>query len=262
MSTGRRRAAVVAASILALTPAGPILGWTGPTRTRMIRDALAVSPPALVAILEPYDDRLRAGMIEPASREGEEVHYQHADGRRGLAAAGIARKVEDARAMLLRRRSPARFAYEMGALAHLVADAAFPLNVSDADPREPLYREAYRSYIESVLDKIPFVLDRGGSEALEAGDVQAFIMESVRRAEASYPLIGPAFDDDGTPRTRAALDERSVPFGIASLAYSQAVSNIARIWRLTWASVDGDLRGTPYLTDPPPESASIPESER
>ena len=256
------RAATVALMILAMAPAAPVFGWTDPTRLRMIRDALKVSPPALGSVLKAYEEDLVRGMIEPSQRENEEVHFQHADGREGLAAAAVARKMKDARTILLEKRSLERFAYEMGSLAHLVSDAAFPLNVSDADPREPLYREAYRVYIESKLEKIPFVLDRRPSKELEEGDVEAYIMAGVGVAAKSYPLIGPAFKDDGTPRTRDSLDERSVPFGIASVAYSQAASNIAQVWRLTWASVNGDMTGTPYLTDPPPERATIPERNR
>ncbi|HET6277533.1 MAG TPA: hypothetical protein VFG08_02000, partial [Candidatus Polarisedimenticolia bacterium] len=47
--------------------------------------------------------------------------------------------------------------------------------------------------------------------------------------------------------SRDALDERSIPFGIASLSYSQATTDIVRLWRYVWISVNGDLSGTPHL---------------
>src|SRR5207245_9309267 len=121
-------------------------------------------------------------------------------------------------------------AYEIGVLSHLVADVDFPLNPSDSDPREPLYREAYRSYIEASLERSPLVRNREPSPELDAGDVRGFIRANARRALKNYALIGPAFNDDGRPRSPDAVDERSVPFGIASLSYSNAVSDIVRVW--------------------------------
>src|SRR5881394_2045591 len=147
-------AAVAAASSAAATPAA---AWTGATRARMIRDALKVTPPSLNAILEHYRRDLDRGMETPSSYESEEVHYQLADGSAGLAAAAVGQKSAEAQGLLSGKHGLKKFAFEMGTLAHLTADVSFPLNASDADPREPLYREAYRAYVEGVLDRIPFV---------------------------------------------------------------------------------------------------------
>jgi hypothetical protein len=253
-----RRARAVTLLLLALPPTASVFAWTDGTRIRMIRDALKISPPALRDVLLRYENELTRGMLEPSRHEDEEVHFQHADGRKGMAAPGVAHKEAEVREMLQNRRSFRRVAYEMGTLAHLVADVEFPLNASDADPREPLYREAYRTYIEQNLDKIPFVVDRGPSKELERGDLRAFMMAGARRAVKNYAFIGPAFKDDGTPRSPDALDERSVPFGIASLSYSNATSDIARVWFYLWKSVNGDLRGTPYVGSPPPEKVVLP----
>jgi hypothetical protein len=253
----RSRAGVL--GLLLLWPAGQALAWTDATRIRMLRDALKVSPPALRHILERYEKDLARGMLDPSRHEGEEVHFQDASGTRGLGAAAVARKSDAIRRMMLEQKPLRRLAYEMGTLAHLVADVEFPLNASDADPREPLYREAFRAYVESQLDKFPFVFDRQSESALTKGDLGAFMMRSARRAARDYPHIGPAYKDDGTPVSRDALDERSVPFGVASLSYSHAASNIALVWRHLWQSVNGDLEGTPFLGAPPPEQVTLPK---
>jgi hypothetical protein len=240
-------------------PAAEARAWTDATRLRMIRDALKVTPPAMRAMLESRQKDLASGMLEPSRHEDEEIHYQLADGRGGLAAEAVVQKEEEIRGLLRARRSIRRVCYECGFLAHLVADVDFPLNASDSDRREPLYREPYRKYVEMNLDKIPFVLDRDPAPEIDRDDVRAFILSRALRAGRNYALIGPAFKDDGTPRSPEALDDKSVPFGIASLSYSSAVSDIVRIWTHLWKSIDGDLQGTPYLNAPPPEKVKLPE---
>jgi len=240
--------------LFVLWPAADGWCWTDATRTRMIQDALKVTPPALRSVFERYDRDLMRGMIDPSSHETEEVHYQHGTPGEGLAAVAVNGKLSEARALLMGRRSLKKFTYDMGVLAHLSADVSFPLNASDADPREPRYREAYRSYVESKLPRIPFVLDRQPSPELDRGDVRAFVMQSARSAARDYATIGPAFKDDGTPSSPDALDERSLPYGVASLSYSRAVNDIVRLWRHLWTSVNGDVSGTPYVDAPPPDA--------
>jgi len=245
--------------VLLLAAATQARAWTDATRVRMLRDALKVTPPSLNAILQHYSKDLERGMLLPSRRESEEVHYQAADGSSGLAAAAAAAKESEARGYLLKKHGLRRFTFEMGVLAHLVADVCFPLNLSEADAREPLYREAYRSYVERSLAKIPFVLDRAPAPLLDRGEIEAHLMETARKAGKNYALIGPAFNDDGTPRSPAAIDERSVPFGVASLAYSAAVNDIARIWMHLWRAAQGDMSGTPYQQaqeTPPPAGSS------
>ena len=247
--------ALAAGAVLAAAAGSEARAWTDATRVRMIRDALKVTPPSLNAILDHYRRDLDRGMTTPSSHESEEVHFQLADGSAGLAAAAVAAKGKEALSYLQRKHGLRRFTFEMGTLAHLVSDVSFPLSASDADRREPLYREAYRDYIERSLGKIPFVLDRAPAPLLDAGDLAGYLMESARRAGRDYARIGAAFNDDGSPRSSAALDERSVPFGLASLAYSQAVNDIVRLWTHLWASAEGDPSGAPYGVAPPHAAA-------
>src|SRR6267142_2443050 len=165
-----RRVRATGLIVLFLWPVALAQSWTDATRSRMVRDALKISPPALSEILAHYEKDLQRGM----------------------------------------------------------------------------------------LDRIPFVLDRDAPPALEKDDIRGFVRDIARRAGRNYALIGPAFKDDGTPKSPSALDERSVPFGIASLSYSHSTSDIAWIWRHLWVSINGDMHGTPFLGAPPPEKVKVP----
>ena len=254
MSPRNRRACVtIGVFLMLLAGSRRAEAWSDATRLRMLRDALKVTPPSLAVILESHRKTLERGMLEPSKHETEEVHFQQADGRAGLAAAAAAAKEAEARRYLQEKHGLKRFSFEMGTLAHLTADVSFPLSVSDDDAREPLYREAYRSYIERTLGKIPFVLDPAPTPRLDQGDIEGYLQESARLAAKNYRMIGPAFKDDGSPVSPTSLDERSVAFGVTSLAYSQAVNDIARVWMQLWRAADGDMTDAPLLAARKPE---------
>jgi hypothetical protein len=252
-----RSRALALVVVLSLSSASAF-GWTNPTRMRMLGDALKVAPPGLAAILKKHRAELERGMTEPSRHEDEEVHFLRADGG-GLAADAAVLKEKEAKDLLQKKGTLPRFAYECGALAHLVSDVSFPLNASDSDPREPLVREGYRKLLERLLDKIPFVLDPAPAPLVDSADLRPYLLESARRAVRSYARIAPAFKDDGTPVSPQAVDERSVPFGVGALAYSQAVNDIARVWALLWRESGGDMTGALPMTagaaPAPPHSA-------
>lgn len=247
----RLRIFVLVAAIVSLSFA-PAMAWTDETRLRMLADALKVAPPGLAAILKKHRKDLERGMTVPSKHEEEEVHFLRAEGG-GLAADAVILKTKQAKDLLSKKGTLDRFAFEAGTLAHLVSDVSFPLNASDADPREPLIREGYRTLIDRWLDKIPFVLDQAPSPLAKSGDLRTYLQESARRAARSYARISPAFKDDGTPVTPQAVDDRSVPFGVAALAYSQAVNDVARVWTLLWREAGGDMTGAgPLVATTPP----------
>ncbi|HET8945511.1 MAG TPA: hypothetical protein VFQ07_00875 [Candidatus Polarisedimenticolia bacterium] len=259
----RFRALLVVMATVMTISSGSVFAWTNPTRMRMLGDALKVAPPGLAAILKKHRAELERGMTDPSRHEDEEVHFLRADGG-GLAADAAVLKKKQASDLLSKKGTLPRFAYECGALAHLVADVSFPLNASDSDPREPLVREGYRKLIERLLDKIPFVLDPAPAPLIDSADLRPYLLESARRAVRSYARIAPAFKDDGTPVSPQAVDERSVPFGVGALAYSQAVNDIARIWALLWREAGGDMTGATRLTAgavpaPPPSAPGATE---
>jgi len=146
----------------------------------------------------------------------------------------------------------------MGVLSHLVADVEFPLNASDADPREPLYRDAYRQYIERVLGRIPFVVDREPPPALEKDDIQEFVRSIARRARQE--LRG---SSDRPSRTTARRSRPPPSTSAPSLSGSPRCrtrtppATSPGIWRHLWVSINGDMQGTPFLGAPPPEKVQF-----
>ena len=66
---------------------------------------------------------------------------------------------------------------------------------------------------------------------------------SQARATAGFRAYAAA----GDPPHPSAFDDRSVPFAIASLSYSHAITDVARAWLAAWSQAGGDVGRTPYL---------------
>jgi hypothetical protein len=243
------KAAIAMAIGLAAAPAA---AWTGPTRIRMIDDAVKLMPPALRDVLASRREALLRGMIEPMAQEDAPAHRPPWDG------GTLDRSVDGARGELVdaveRHRSFFDVARDFGALAHFVADAGFPPGAAGRDG-EARYAH-FAAFCESRRKRFPLVFYGHDDPNLARGDFAGFaraILERERAADLDLRrayAAAPSWDDP------SSFDDRSVPFAIASLAYSHTVTDIVQAWIAAWKQCHGDLGGTPYM---PPNPAKAPK---
>jgi hypothetical protein len=241
-----RVAPILSAAVLAALAASPALAWTDAARRRMVDDAMKMTPPALNTLLERYRSDLIHGMLDPSREEKGEEHRQRIAGGYGKAAALIASRARQAVTII---GQPGRLnlaIYAMGSAAHFVGDVNFPLNAGDGKGGDPLYYASYEAFVEKMLGRFPVVLDRRASPEIEANRLEDFGLAAARRASRFIPPIRNAYTPDGKPRSAEAFDERSLPFGVASLSYSQSVNDIARVWISIWRQAGGDVAGLPF----------------
>ncbi len=247
-----RFAPILSAALLSALVPGPALAWTDAARRRMVDDAMKMTPPALNTVLERYRSQLIHGMLDPSREErGErgEEHRQRTAGGYGKAASLMASRAGQAITII---GQPGRLnlaAYAMGSAAHFVADLDFPLNTGE-EAADPVFYASYEAYVEKMLGKFPVVLDRSPAPELDARHLEDFGRAVARRASRFIPPIRDAYTPDGKPRSASAFDERSLPFGVASLSYSQSVNDIARVWNYIWRQAGGDVEGLPFPQSP------------
>jgi len=250
-----RFAHIVSASLLAAFASGPVLAWTEPARRRMVDDAMKMTPPSLNAILERYRTDLIHGMLDPAREEKGEEHRQRTTGPYGKAAAMIASRAAQAVTIIGQPGRLGLAVYAMGSAAHYVADVNFPLNTGEGGAGDAVFYEAYEAYVEKMLGRFPVVLDRKPSAELADHRLEDFGRAAALRSSRFLPPIRDAYTPDGKPRSASAFDERSLPFGVASLSYSQSVNDIARVWIHIWRQAGGDVEGLPFPPGPGENSA-------
>jgi hypothetical protein len=236
--------------LILLAAGGPAFAWTDLTRRRMLDDAVKLTPPALRAVLERYRGDLVDGMLDPSRAESGEDHRQR-EGGYGHAARTIGLRCEQAQTLVGKPGRLGLAVYALGNAAHFAADVNFPLNTGGDGRTDPVFYAAYQRYVETTLGRFPVVLNREDSPELRESRLEDFGRAAARRASAFLPPIQAAYTPDGKPRSASSFDERSLPFGIASLSYSNAVNDIARVWIHVWESVGGDPSGRPFSADSP-----------
>jgi len=249
---------VLAASALLLIgfSSSPAVAWTDATRRRMVDDAIRMTPPALATVLERYRSDLLLGMTDPLKGESGEEHRQHAAGNYGTAADRIALHSKQAVTIIGQPHRLRLAVYAMGTAAHYMADVDFPLNCPPGPVGDPVFYSNYVKYTEKMMPYFLVVLDRKPSPDLAKNRLEAFGKNAALRSSQFVSPIQAAYTPDGKPRSPAHFDEKSVPFGVASLSYSQAVNDIARLWVHLWRSAGGDLGGQPNLPGTPEENST------
>ncbi|HEV8335335.1 MAG TPA: hypothetical protein VGR67_02850 [Candidatus Polarisedimenticolia bacterium] len=244
-----RLQSIAIALLLLLTPLHA-LAWTDSARRRMVDDAMKMTPPALNAILERYRSDLIHGMLDPSRDEMGEEHRQRSSGEYGKAASLLAARAGQAVTIIGQPGRLSLAVYAMGSAAHYVADVDFPLNAGGGGGRDPIFYASYDRYVEKMLGRFPIVLDRKPLPELVDYRLEDFGKAAALRASHFIEPIRNAYTPDGRPRSASAFDDRSLPFGVASLSFSQSVNDIARVWTSIWQQAGGDVGGLPFPASP------------
>jgi hypothetical protein len=234
-------ASLAAAAVLAL----PVTGWawTAPTRVGMIDDAVKLMPPTLRDELTKRREVLLHGMLAPMTTEDDPPHRPPWDH------GGLENTVADAARELVGgvegHVSFDQVAEHFGLLAHYVADAGFPPGAAGA-PGAARYAH-FAAFCETRRARFPLVFYGHDNPALAKGDFKAFAAGVLDRARGEDATLAGAYAAAPSWDDAASFDDRSVPFAVASLAYSHAVTDIVQAWIAAWRKCHGDLTGTPYM---------------
>jgi hypothetical protein len=252
----RGRAAAAALSLL-LLGAAPAAAWPAAVMESMARDARRLLPKTLAILMHQHEKEileasqrfppdlaqlmaadLSAGELQPETLAALEQHAQEA--------------VE-----LLKRRRVREGVVRLGALLRIPADLADPaLMAGDAGYPSGVTREYY-AFVEESLTKIPVVLDDPPALRMQRDKLGTYWRRVHGRSRGDSGVILVEMFRNGRVVDHRTLDYRSPVFGVASLAYSRAVTSIAATWLVLWRSVGGDVTRMP---EPGQRRAKEPEA--
>jgi hypothetical protein len=236
-----RRFAIV---VLALFPLSAF-GWTRASDERIARKGAALAPPDLRMLIEKFEADYTNGLQRAQSDEGSDLHRYFVLSRQGRLREAIERETQLAVRMVRKGDPMNEIVQRLGILAHLVADANNPFHVANDDPQLGASQNDFETYFERRLAKFPTVF-----YGLEPDfRLSSYLDKTFARSARFYPLVRDEYFRNGTRRTSADFDDRSTAFGVASVSYSRAVTDLVNLYYYIWKEAGGDVRSAAVMRD-------------
>jgi hypothetical protein len=257
-------ALAVLALAATLAAPGPAAAWSPGFQTELALEAARLAPPDLARQIERHREDFADGVMTPFSDRRADRHVANPDGTGSLQAV-IEEETEKAVEMI---RSLAPFdavVHQLGVVAHYVADAHNPLNASDADGQEARIYADYLAYAERAEPRFPLVFYGFRAPFDRPEDVRRMAREAVAKSRELYPLVGREYRRIGFASGVTSFDDRSTAFGVTSVQFSRAASDIAQVLRYIWIRSGGadprsalPVRGGTQLVRIPRSSTGLP----
>ena len=223
--------------------------WSPKTQLAIAQYAASFAPPDLERQIEKHTKQFKQGVVAPFQNGDAKRHSKDSDGA-GLLDQVIAVQAE-AIVKAIRGHQPfADIVYKIGVLSHYLADSNNPLSTSSADAQEPRYYADFLTYLETAYPRFSVVFYPPSKEPKTSNDLPKLVANTLQRSRSMYPMIGREYQRIGGFNGSRLFDDRSTAFGVGSVAFSRAVSDVATVLRYVWIRSGGiDNRGIPNLDE-------------
>lgn len=228
-------------AILIFLVSSSAFAWTRGGDERIARKAGQLAPPDLRILIERFEPEYKQGQARAQSDEGSESHRNYAQS--GRLRERIERETAAAIAMIKSGQPMSSVVEQLGVLSHFVADANNPFHTVNDDPNLEASHHDYEQYFERRLAKFPTVfygLDRNFQ-------LRPYLDRTISRTSRFYPLMREEYFRFGTRRSSQEFDDRSTAFGIASICYSRAVTDVVNLYYYIWRQAGGDVRSATLM---------------
>jgi len=233
----------VLSAILLFAIASTAQAWTAASDQRIAGKAAQLAPNDLRVMIEKYNNEYQQGLTRAAEDEGSDLHRYFVLSRSGRLRERIERETANVVSMIRSGKPMSQVVFNLGALAHYVADANNPFHVANDDPRLEASHDDYERYFESRMTKFPTVF-----YGLDTNfQLSSYLDRTFDRTAKFYPLIDEEYFRFGEEHDSAEFDDRSTAFGVASVCYSRAVTDAVNIYYYVWGHAGGDVRALPLL---------------
>jgi hypothetical protein len=229
---------LLAALLLAASLAAPAHAWTPATQAVIAREAARLAPPDLARQIARHKADFQEGVKAPFAETDALRHMRNPDGQGSLDRV-IAAEAEATIAAIRTHQPFAEIVRQMGIVAHFVADANNPLATSGDDPEEGRYFTDFLRYAQSAEPRFPLIFYGAWPSLNTPRDLDALIAETLRRGRELYPTVGREYRRIGFVSGLGIFDDRSSAFGVASIAWSHAVTDVALVLRYIWLRAGG-----------------------
>ena len=219
------------------------MAWTRASDERIAMKAAQLAPTDLKLLIERFQSEYKQGLARAQSDEGSETHRYFPLSRSGKLRERIERETAQIVTAIRTRKPMSGVVERLGMLAHYVADANNPFHAANDDQRLEPSHDDFEQFFERRLARFPTVF-YGLDPKFRMTE---FLDRTFARSAGFYPLLSEEYFRYGTRRTSADFDDRSTAFGVASVSYSRAVTDLANLYFHIWREAGGDVRMAPAL---------------
>lgn len=219
--------------------------WTRASDERIAKKAAALAPPDLRMLLERFESDYKLGLHQAQADEGTAGHHYFVLSREGRLRERIERETRGAIDAVRKGEPMSMVIQRLGVIAHLIADANNPFHVAKDNPRLSESHNDFEQYFERRLAKFPTVF-YGLDPRFHLG---TYLDRTFARSAKFYPLVSEEYFRTGTRRTSAEFDDRSTAFGVASVSYSRAVTDLVNLYYYIWKEAGGDVRSAALMRE-------------
>jgi len=220
--------------------AAPVGAWSRDTILSLADEAAKYAPPDLRRQIERHEQQYREGVLE-AMRAGG-----------GQPKATAAREAAARAVRAIEQHEPfVEIVRRMGAASYYIALANDPLLLGDTDPEERRYADDWSRYVDSARPRFAVTFEGEGRRVERPEQLDAMVRASFERGRRYYSFLGWEYRRIDYGSGLEGFDDRSTAFGLATLSYSHAVSDMIATLRYIWLRSGGaDRRLLPDLTPP------------
>ena len=223
--------------IVLVMSSSPAVAWSPETTVAIAEQALILAPPHLGRQLERHKSRYREGVLTPFKQSGGT--------KQGLALPPeVLRQAIDREAQNTIKAIEGHVPFDevilrMGVVASYMAATNYPLLSEMTAESRPAYLLDYPAFVESAFPRFSVVFYGAGRMVENKADLAAMVGAGFSRSRRIRPLISLEYDRIGGPNGVKLFDDRSTAFGVSSMAYSHAVSDVVAILRYIWLEAGG-----------------------
>jgi hypothetical protein len=237
MQQGLYLVRLVSAAFGLLLASAPASAWTPDTQTAIAREAARLAPPDLARQIEKHKRTFEAGVLAPFQDTDPGRHRKNADGSGSLDKV-LYQEVDSTVSAIRAHRPFEEIVQRLGQVAHYVADANNPLASAGTDPDEARYFLDYLRYAQSAEPRFPLVF-YGVPPWFDNRGIKPILDAALRRGRAFYPMVGREYRKIGYASGVGRFDDRSTAFGVASVSFSHAVTDVSLVLRYIWLTSGG-----------------------
>lgn len=227
---------------LAAASAAAAQDWTAKTVEQMVEHAQRLTPPGLGRQIERH---------MPEMKRGVRLAGQSVSGGAALEAPLgdiIRRQTDVAIRKIEEHQAFSEIVFQMGIVSYFVALANDPVRFSPEDRPEPAYAADYYGYLEDASPRFAVLYYADGRNFETTLELDQLIQRSLARGRTQAAMVAQEYRRIGSIEGRRKFDDRSTAFGVGSLAFSHAVSDIIGVLRYIWIRAGGgDFRNLPPL---------------